>query len=339
MELFLSSHSPAAREQAIIFQQTHERMRGAITPVIAAKLQWMRDAAIARFTSATLTSPDFSTLRNSPSALFWCVREPDLARLRPLSSLFFTLLLEQLAAFSTESGHAIPVNLFLDEFANIGLLPFFDTTISLARGRNLSIWLGIQSLSQLTARYGRANAQTILTNCATKIALSGLDVETAEYFSRSLGQKTECVPRRTYQKRRFALLAMHTSDTLHEVAPSALYRRRGAPDRDRTGARDCGEPSSSAAGAFPLTPLPPRTAPTDLLGPARSLPLEAEVPAVSPASRVSEPARPSGTTPRPESASCVALRSCESSAQERGGNNRWRARVTMVLAKHGEDRE
>ena len=118
-----------------------------------------------------------------------------MARLRPLSSLFFTLLLEQLAAEPMAAPGAaatvadtkpVPVHLFLDEFANVGVVPHFETTISLARGRGVGIWLGIQSLSQLEARYGKANAQTILTNCATKIALCGLDVETAEYFSRCL---------------------------------------------------------------------------------------------------------------------------------------------------------
>ena len=38
MEQFLESSSWVAREQAVIFQQTHERMRGSITPVLAAKI-------------------------------------------------------------------------------------------------------------------------------------------------------------------------------------------------------------------------------------------------------------------------------------------------------------
>ena len=154
-----------------------------------------------------------------------------MARLRPLSSLFFTLLLEQLAAEPMAAAGAaaatvadtrpIPVHLFLDEFANVGVIPHFETTISLARGRGVGIWLGIQSLSQLEARYGKPNAQTILTNCATKIALHGLDVETAEYFSRAVGLKTQLIPRRTWQKKRFALFALSTSDTAQE-SPRAL---------------------------------------------------------------------------------------------------------------------
>lgn len=54
----------------------------------------------------------------------------------------------------------------------------------------MTIWIGVQSLVQLEARYGRTNAQTIITNCATKIALHGLDVQTAEYVSRKLDDAT-----------------------------------------------------------------------------------------------------------------------------------------------------
>jgi type IV secretion system protein VirD4 len=59
----------------------------------------------------------------------------------------------------------------------VGPIPDFDTLIALARGRGISIWLGLQSLAQLEGRYGKSAAQTILTNCGTKLALPGLDFE------------------------------------------------------------------------------------------------------------------------------------------------------------------
>ena len=41
--------------------------------------------------------------------------------------------------------------LSLDEFANIGRIPDFPTTQTVARGRNIQLVLGVQSLSQLEA--------------------------------------------------------------------------------------------------------------------------------------------------------------------------------------------
>ena len=189
IEVLLHSPSEAAREQGMVFSQTNERMRGSIVPVVAARLQFLRDPAVARFTSAELTAPDFSVLRRSPTALYWCLRESDIARLRPLTALFFSVLLESLAS-GDEQGSGVPVTMLLDEFANVGTIPNFETTISLARGRGVALWLGIQSLGQLEARYGKANARTIVSNCGAKVALSGLDVDSAEYFSRALGEAT-----------------------------------------------------------------------------------------------------------------------------------------------------
>ena len=216
---FAKSASSAAREQANIFEQTSERMRGSIVPAVAARLQFMRDPQIARFTSARLTAPDFAALRRQPIALYYCLNEKDIPRLRPLTSLFFTLLMEALngeASDRNDTRKAVSVLFFLDEFGVIGTLPDFEATIALARGRGMGFWLGVQSLSQLESVYGRSAAQTILTNCSTKIALSGLDVETAEYFSRSLGQGTIARKIRSWQRRRFSLFASTMSDALQE---------------------------------------------------------------------------------------------------------------------------
>ena len=217
---FAKSRSSAAREQANIFEQTSERVRGSIVPFVAARLQFLRDPQIARFTSATLIAPRFRSLRQTPTALYWCLHEKDIPRLRPLTSLFYTLLLEELNGETQESGNsttkALPVLLFLDEFGVVGAIPDFEATIALARGRGMGFWLGVQSLSQLESVYGRSAAQTILTNCSTKMALSGLDVETADYFSRTLGQGTIARKMRSWQRRRFAWFASTTSDTLQE---------------------------------------------------------------------------------------------------------------------------
>ena len=204
LDQLLHSDSQAAQEQALIFAQTDERLRGSIVPVLAAKLQFLRDEAIARFTSASLAAPDFGRLREEPAALYWCLKEGDIARLRPLTCVFFSLLLEQIAGQSDDAS-AVPITLLLDEFANIGVIPHFETTISVVRGRGISLWLGIQSLSQLEARYGKANSQTIITNCATKIALHGLDIQTAKYLSETLGEATVSTSRQSVQ-RLFGLL-------------------------------------------------------------------------------------------------------------------------------------
>jgi hypothetical protein len=134
-----NSPSETAREQATIFAQTDARIKGAIVPAVAAKLQWMRDKDVARFTSASLESPNFGEIRRQATAIYWCLREQDITRLRPLTSLFFTVLLEQVAGEQIAEGAAsVPITMMMDEFANIGTIPDFATTLTLARGRALA---------------------------------------------------------------------------------------------------------------------------------------------------------------------------------------------------------
>jgi type IV secretion system protein VirD4 len=226
LEQLHGSSSVIARAQATVFEQTDSRIQGGIVPAVAAKLQFLRDNAAARFTSASLEAPNFTKLRLEPTAIYLCLREQDLNRLKPLTSLFYTVLLEQLASVEeTDQSRLIPVIAMLDEFANIGKIPNFATTITLARGRGLALWLGLQAMSQLPAIYGEDNSKTIVNNCTTKIALHGLDADTAAFVSKTLGDKTE-----TYTKFNFTVgagLSLGTSAQEHRrplMTPDEITR-------------------------------------------------------------------------------------------------------------------
>ena len=204
------SPSPLARACATFLADLKPETRAGIVLGVANRLTFLQDPAIRRFTSAQLRPPDFSVLMDQPIAVCWVVHEHDAALLAPLSSLFFTVLLDQLVR--REPG-TVPVTLFLDEFANIGRLPHFPTTISVARGRGLSLVLGVQSLSQLEGLYGRAGAATIRTNCATKLILHGLEFESAEQVSRALGDTTvwdELASRRPAEGLPFTTVTSHS---------------------------------------------------------------------------------------------------------------------------------
>ena len=62
--------------------------------------------------------------------LYWQVHEQDVDLLKPLSSLFFTLLLHQLC--HGEGELPAPLALLLDEFAQVGRIPKFPNTIAVA---------------------------------------------------------------------------------------------------------------------------------------------------------------------------------------------------------------
>jgi type IV secretion system protein VirD4 len=260
----LESPSEVARDQAVIFMQTDPRYKGAIVPAVSGRLQFMRDQAVRRFTSATLDAPDFGRLRQEPTAIYWCLREQDIVRLRPLTSLFFTVLLEQIAG-APEGAAGVPVTMMLDEFANIGTIPDFETTISLARGRGVALWLGVQSLSQLDKSYGHANAQTIVTNCSTKIALHGLDYNTAKYVSDMLGESTIVAKRHGFSFSPTGLVSVSRHGTEHRkmlLTPDEVMRLSETEAIVRTGNK---YPMKLKKGYYDE---PARTAPTSALGEA-----------------------------------------------------------------------
>jgi type IV secretion system protein VirD4 len=187
-----------------------------IVLAVTNKLAFLEDERVARVTSAETRALDFRLLLAQPVAAYWVLHEADVARLAGLSAVFFTLLLDQL----TQERGSVPVTLLLDEFANLGHLPHVATTVTVARGRGIALVLGVQALSQLDGLYGREGADTIRTNCATKVILHGLDYPSAEQVSRLLGEWTV---RQEYTSRRpEGLMVTSLSYSEHQTARRLL---------------------------------------------------------------------------------------------------------------------
>lgn len=83
----------------------------------------------------------------------------------------------------------VPVDLLLDEFANIGRLPDVEKSMAVVRSRNISISPVLQSVAQLKAAYGDG-AQTIVDCCDTTLFLGGKSTETNKEIAESVGKET-----------------------------------------------------------------------------------------------------------------------------------------------------
>lgn len=185
IELLLNSNSRTAREQGQFVDDSDPRTRNNVLTGLRSTLNWLGDEKVRAFTSSETKGTDFTTLRQSNLAIYWCLPSAHSEILRPLTCLAVKLLFTQLQ--EVQGNH---VYLFLDEFDSMGKIPKFDNYITLVRGFNISIVIGIQSFSQLTKTYDRNIAQTILDNLQNKIVLAGLEYETAERISKNLGEFT-----------------------------------------------------------------------------------------------------------------------------------------------------
>lgn len=109
-----------------------------------------------------------------------------------LASIFFEQLFEtNIYIADHEASRRLPVQLqvFMDEFANIGRIPSFERKIAVMRSRAISVSVIVQNMAQGKALY-KEDWDTIVGNCDSILFLGGQERSTTEYFSKMLGKQT-----------------------------------------------------------------------------------------------------------------------------------------------------
>ncbi len=128
---------------------------------------------------------------NEKVALFVVPPLDKVKQLKPLMATFFAQLFKKIQEKGRELGKLPrPLWCFLDEFANIGTVPDYTEFLTVVRGYQCGVVMGIQSISQLEENYGKNNALTIMNSCATKICYPTVGPNDAKYFSDMLGTTT-----------------------------------------------------------------------------------------------------------------------------------------------------
>lgn len=166
-----------------------EKMHSSIMGIIAANLLPLTfDGALASFRRSEQI--DFRDLGRGRRALFVTMDDMDRS-LAPLTSLFVRQAFQSLCDFADSEcpGGRLPVpaRFMLDDFANL-TLPGFDDILAVIRSREVSCTVICQTVSQLEARYGEAEANSIIGNCDRQLVLGFQDERTARYFSLRAGK-------------------------------------------------------------------------------------------------------------------------------------------------------
>jgi type IV secretion system protein VirD4 len=118
--------------------------------------------------------------------------ERDLLTLSPLVRLLWGSLIDELiTTYDKQAGEdCSPVLLLIDEAGRTAIPSLADHATTVV-GRGVSLWVAIQSLSQLETVYGKARANTLRDNMETQIYYRPGSQETAEYLERCLGRISE----------------------------------------------------------------------------------------------------------------------------------------------------
>ena len=133
-------------------------------------------------------------------------------------------------AVVTKNGNHLPIHtrMMLDEFANIGSIPDFDTKVSTIRKYSISVNIILQSLKQLQKTYEK-EWDTLTSNCDNIIYMGGgADTETTKWLSELIGKETRQVAGHSFQTN----TSGSTNINAQAVELMAAYQLRTLKDKE-----------------------------------------------------------------------------------------------------------
>ncbi|WP_317368221.1 VirD4-like conjugal transfer protein, CD1115 family, partial [uncultured Tyzzerella sp.] len=195
------------------------KTKGSIFVTTMSKLQKFTFDKVARMTSKN--SLDFKDIGfkkdkyDKPKAIFMVTPDYD-ESLHFIPSMYVKQVYDSLSLNATLNGGKCEreVVFLLDEFGNMPTINGLASMITVCLGRNIRFNLVIQSYSQLKEKYGDMS-ETIESNCGNQIYILTNSDETAEKFSKLVGEETIITKSRSGD-----ITSIHRSNT------ESLDRRR-----------------------------------------------------------------------------------------------------------------
>ena len=136
-------------------------------------------------------TPEEIITNSRPVTVYMRWKEQDLLALSPLVRLLWGSLIDELVSiYDSRAGNGCqPVLLLIDEAGRTAIPSLADHATTVV-GRGISIWLAVQSLSQLEVVYGRARAQVLRDNMESQLYYRPADVATARYVEERCGRQS-----------------------------------------------------------------------------------------------------------------------------------------------------
>jgi type IV secretion system protein VirD4 len=170
----------------------HDKFLHSAWGTLTARLDALLSDSVAQcFTGSDFTAQDIMR-SHTPVTVYLRWKERDLLALSPLVRLIWGSLIDELITTydSTGGQNCHPVLLLIDE-AGRTAIPSLAEHATTVVGRGISLWIAIQSLSQLDVVYGRERATVLRDNCETQVFYRPASQETATYLEDCLGRKSD----------------------------------------------------------------------------------------------------------------------------------------------------
>ena len=173
----------AGTPAAAVVDKGNERMLGSVRSIIASYMSPWKCLA----DEGDFSIRDWVTQDAGHGWLFITYRDDQMALLRHLVATWVDLAVVE--ALSLDENEARQLWFILDEADSLGQIANLELGLSKLRKYGGRVVVGVQTIAQLRETYGRDKAQTICANASNKLLLRAGDNETAEYFSRELGEQ------------------------------------------------------------------------------------------------------------------------------------------------------
>lgn len=224
-KLFTDHASDADFDEYKSFIALDEKLQTSIISTAKAALQLFTDEHVAKVTS--FNTIDFDSFRTTPTALYVKTSIGDAKYLSSLVAVFFQLFFSHLLErFPNDDERDI--FFLMDEAASLKI-PVLPLAMANCRKHRVGIALMVQSEQQLIQNYGKADAESIITNAVSKLYFSGQDIDTAQKLERLLG-KTEIIveDENDKEKKRKEVVPLMTADTIRSLPANKAIMLSGS---------------------------------------------------------------------------------------------------------------
>jgi type IV secretion system protein VirD4 len=210
---------------------------------LSARMRPLLTETVIRSLAASDFHPRDLMCANTPITVYLRWPERDLLALSPLVRLLWGSLMDELiTTYDRQAGNNCnPVLLLIDEAGRTAIPSLADHATTVV-GRGISLWIAIQSLSQLETVYGKTRAQTILDNVDTQLFYRPSNPTTADYLEHALGRKSDFARSQTLREgthssegRSEQAVPLMTAQDIKQMADEAViaFHRRLKPFQAR----------------------------------------------------------------------------------------------------------
>ena len=167
---------------------------------LTARMRPLLTETVVRSLARSDFTPEAIMTSTRPVTVYMRWKEQDLLALSPLVRLLWGSLIDELVTtYDQRAGRGCqPVMLLIDEAGRTAIPSLADHATTVV-GRGISIWLAVQSLSQLEVVYGRARAQVLRDNMESQLYYRPTDVATARYVEERCGRQSAYAHQTTEQ--------------------------------------------------------------------------------------------------------------------------------------------